>query len=180
MRLVVLRPPNKVRCCATRGDPGDVQGGGTLQAKSSALAPSGQKLSERGDGPGGHRGLQMRPLLQPSLPCYGRGGKVLRAPACAVSSIGVVPALGSPQAPGAGRGASATRAAGRGQCSAAREQAAASCCIWFLQLGFVHTNLPGLFIHHYLRSHLAGSHIFPGSPRLSLPSKDRKDACTPP
>lgn len=46
---------------------------------------------------------------------------VPRAPACAVSALGVVPTVGSRQAPGAEPLASAPRAAGRGQCLAAGE-----------------------------------------------------------
>lgn len=74
----------------------------------------------------------------------------------------VVAEVGSAQAPGTEPGAPAPPAAGRGQCVAAGEGAAAES-----------RSLKSAFVLNYLSS---GPHVFPGSPRLPLPSND---ACTP-
>lgn len=83
-----------------------------------------------------------------------------------MSDSWVVPAVGSPQVPGAGPDDSAPWAAGRGQCLAAAEHAAAE-----IESGSSGGVLPfsksGL-VHRYLGSSL----VFSGSPRLPLPSND--------
>ena len=95
---------------------------------------------------------------------------VPRAPARAVSALGVVPTVGSPQAPGAEPLASAPPAAGRGQCLAAGEptQPDYECGSsgWVLPLPVC----LDLFTDHFLGSCLPRPHISPGSPWLPLPS----------